>query len=289
MYGNDELNDIIANSDCIARVFQLDFLLALDEIGQKWILDRLTKIPMRLAANLAWQVCASNSGVADRLKYKFRDVFNWVLKSTQLRHPYTKTTAKDSRPFDEALFYAAKRNEIAFAASEFKDMQFINFIQFCPRSSLFAERMFQEDFFRNLSAINEYAMVKALSLVDFNIAYNFTRQILNQDFDIEVKRMVIGQYQNLFVTNPSNCDYLMTAAFKDNVELANTYINSTGFASLYLSMAAMGEDSNSHLAMLMLADSKLDALKEWIEFDRDSLLNAIDLEDVIEDYMSNNV
>lgn len=289
MYDDDVLKDMVVNSDCISRVFQLDFLLALDDANQKWILDKLTKVPMRLAAHLAWQVCASNSSVADRLKYKFRNVFKWVLKSAPLRHPYSKTSAQDSRPFDEVLFHAAKRNEIALAATGFKDMHFVNFIQFCPSSSLFTERMFQEDFFRNLNIVNEYAMVKAMSLVDFNIAYNFTRQILNQDFDVAVKRTVIGQYQNLFVSNPNYHNYLALTAFKDNDEIARNYKHSTGFASLYLSMAAMGEDSNSHLAMLMLADSKWDALKEWIEFDRDSLLNAIDLEDVIEDYMSNNV
>lgn len=289
MYDDYVLKDMIVNSDCISRVFQLDFLLALDDTGQKWIFDKLAKVPMRLAAHLAWQVCASNSGVVDRLKYKFRNVFKWVLKSIQLRHPYSKTSAQDSRPFDEVLFHAAKRNEIALAAAGFNDTQFVNFIQFCPSSSLFTERMFQEDFFRNLNIVNEYAMVKAMSLVDFNIAYNFTRQILNQDFDVAVKRTVIGQYQNLFVSNPNNHNYLAVTAFKDNDEIARNYKRSSGFASLYLSMAAMGEDSNSHLAMLMLADSKWDALKEWIEFDRDSLLNAIDLEDVIEDYMSNSV
>ncbi len=282
MYSDDEFKDIVANSDCIARVFQLDFLLALDAASQEWILSKLTKIPMRLAAHLAWQVCASSSGTADRLKYKFRATFNWVLKSAQLRHPYSKTSAKDSRPFDDVMFHAAKRNEIAAAAAGFNDC-FSDFIRFYPSSSLFTERMFQEDFFRNLSIANAYAMVKAMSLVDFSIAYNFTRQILNQDFSIDVKRTVIGQYQILGVTNPSCHRYLMEMAFKGNDELAHSYSHSASFASLYLSMAAMGEDSNSHAAMLMVMDSRWNALKEWLELDKESLLNAIDLEAVLED------
>ena len=53
---------------------------------------------------------------------------------------------------------------------------------------------------------------------------------------------------------------------------------------LYITAAACGEDCSSHLAMLLLAtkDKNLNSmLKEWLEIDRMSLLNALDLEDVI--------
>ena len=95
-----------------------------------------------------------------------------------------------------------------------------------------------------------------------------------------------------FQSQQIGTEHILIAILKDTDCVAARLLNTMHIqiSKLYNDLlAAMGEDSNSHLAMLMLADSKWDALKEWIEFDRDSLLNAIDLEDVIEDYMSNNV
>ena len=224
MYGDDSLKDFCLNSDCFGRIFQLDFLLELDKYGQEWIVEHLKKIPMRLAAGLAWQVCASNSGAADMLKYKFRKSFDWVLKAAKLRHPYATTRAKDSRPIDAIIFKAINHHDICAAANAFDDDMFVDFIRFKPTSSMFLERMFQEDFFESLNLTKAYALVKSMSLTeDFNIQYHFTRQILNQDIAVEIKQTVVGEYQNTAIANPTVHDALMHIAFGENDEIARIY------------------------------------------------------------------
>ena len=281
MYSDEELNDIISNSDCIARVFQLDFLLALPQAGQDWILNKLMKIPMNLAATLSWQVCSAESSAADRLKFNFRKTFDWILRSNQLRHPYARSVSKDNRAIDKVFFEYAKHDAMMLAAEDFnKNMQFASFLRYKPCSSMFSERMYQEDFFSHLNLANAWELVQALDKVEFRIAYHFVRQVLSSDFGIGVKTQVAKTFAKLRTMR--NRVWLLRLAFDNNEDMIYMYNNTMEFAPLYLNLAVLGKDNNSHVAMLMLMDERYDKLKEWLDYDGEELLNSIDIKDTIE-------
>ena len=279
---NDEFDEIFKNSACIDRVFQLDFVLNLKKDSQEWILSKLKKVPITIASYLAWQICSSTSSVADSLKYKFRKNFDWIYKSN-IRHPYS-FSAVFSEYLDRMILADMKHSSFALAAANHinkinTQLSLISFI-YCLSYSLFKNRLYQADVFGLLHNTHAWMMLKSLKSIDFRIAYNLIRQILTEDFDLNVKHEAL---KTLISLNDSlNESYLLQLAFNDCDDLKNEYLSNSSFATLYLSLAALGKNNNVHAAMLMLMQRRHKQLEEWKLIDSKSLYAAIGIEDILE-------
>lgn len=287
----EEMQKLFDNSDCFSRIFQLDFVLNLNSAMQDWVIEQFPLVSIDLAMNLCWQVCSSQSYVADRMKYKFHKIFeskNFQAKS--IRHPYSSKLSRNGKALDIKLFELVKTHKnVSECIQRMNQRYILDWILESPKSSLFMERLFQEDVFRNLDAFEMHYMVNKLSSLPFNVEYRFVRQILQSDafgeIDVEVKSRVISMFRE----DMCNIEkfYQLHKKVQDSgidQEILSKALRSKSFSMLYITAAACGEDCSSHLAMLLLAtkDKNLNSmLKEWLEIDRMSLLNALDIEDVI--------
>ena len=127
-----------------------------------------------------------------------------------------------------------------------------------PKSSLFMERLFQEDIFKNLDALEMHHMVNKLSSLPFDVEYRFVRQILQSDefgeFGIEVKRRVISMFrEDMF--NVGKFYQLSKKVWDAGIdcELLRTACKSKSFSMLYITATACGKECSSHLAMRLLS------------------------------------
>lgn len=287
----EEMQKLFDNSDCFARIFQLDFVLNLDSAMQDWVIEQFPLVSRSLVLNLCWQVYSSRSYAADRMKYKFHKIFESKSFRTEIiRHPYSSKLCESGIALDEKLFKLVKTHKNVCECIQRMNQRYIlDWILESPKSSLFMERLFQEDVFRNLDAFEMHYMVNKLSSLPFDVEYRFVRQVLQSDafgeIGIEVKRSVISKFRG-DLCNIEKYYQLYKKVSDAGIDqgLLTKAIVSNSFSMLYITAAACGKDCSSHLAMLLLANHNKNMnsmLKEWLEIDRTSLLNALDLEDAI--------
>lgn len=287
----EELQKLFDNSDCFSRIFQLDFVLNLNSEMQDWVIDQFPLVSISLVLNLCWQVCSSRSYAADRMKYKFRKICESKSFRTEIiRHPYSSKLSKSGKALDTKLFELVKAHKDVSECIQLMNQRYVlDWILKSPKSSLFMERLFQEDVFRNLDALEMHHMVNKLSSLPFDVEYRFVRQVLQSDefgeIGIEVKRRVISMFRK-DLCNFEKYYQLYKKVSDAGIDqgLLTKAIESNSFSTLYITAAACGKDCSSHLAMMILANHNKNTnsmLKEWLEIDHMSLLNALDLEDVI--------
>ena len=104
----DEFPEIIKHSRLYLRMFQLDFFFRCMQPQIDWLFIHLKKVPARVAAYLAWQICKSESQVADAVKFRFRREFDWILEYGPKHHPYNSFLSKSIYNFDQMFFQSCK-------------------------------------------------------------------------------------------------------------------------------------------------------------------------------------
>ena len=95
------------------------------------------------------------------MKYKFHKIFeskNFQAKS--IRHPYSSKISRDGKALDTKLFELVKTHKNVRECIQRMNQRYIlDWILESPKSSLFMERLFQEDVFKNLDAFEMHYMV----------------------------------------------------------------------------------------------------------------------------------
>lgn len=280
-FNKDEFKQLRYDSDCIARVFQLDFLNKLSSQNQEWVFNQLKNIPLRSAAYLAWQVCSSKSKASDAMKYKYRKEIGWILSSISTSHPYAHKATWNIDELDDELFFFAHHGSVADAAPNMKVNEFCKIIDHCPERSLFAERMYQLDFFERLEPICMLHMLNSCSQCLMNSKYpiyKFVRQILTSDLTLEIKlsaamnaKKLLGSYAMQDFVYITSCDQ----------DFAMSLFNSKNFAEMFIRLTAYGERLSSHAIAFLLFAGKTKFLKQWLEMDEESLVASFNIADVI--------
>lgn len=256
----EELQKLFDNSDCFARIFQLDFVLNLNSEMQDFVIDLFPLVSRSLALNLCWQVCSSQSYAADRMKYKFHKIFEQKSFRTEIiRHPHSsKFMSESGKVLDAKLVELLKAHKDVSKCIQWMNQRYILDWIIAPKSSLFMERMFQEDVFKNLDALEMNCMVNRISSLPFDVEYRFVRQVIQSDefgeIGVEVKRRVIVKFRE-DMRDVEKFYQLCKKVWDSGIdgELLRTACKSKSFSMLYITATACGEDCSSHLAMWLLS------------------------------------
>ena len=114
---------------------------------QDWVIEQFPLVSIDLAMNLCWQVCSSQSYAADRMKYKFHKIFEQKSFRTEIiRHPHSsKFMSESGKVLDAKLFELLKVHKDVSKCIQWMNQRYILDWIIAPKSSLFMERMFQED------------------------------------------------------------------------------------------------------------------------------------------------
>ena len=302
---DDSFKDIVRDSCCFAKMFQLDWLFKCHEPEIEFSVSHLKKIPLKVAAYFAWQICKSESKVSDRLKYRLRNELSWILGSKSLHHPYGRSMiGKSSAVLDQWFFNVAKHDAICdIPRADNFTLEMFRELMTGLNHSLFRERILQLDFFMACNEIQKFILVKELPNVDDAIAARFIEQVFMADVSTEIKREICKHVarRNWFndryeIMCPGRADEqsLDPSFFLAHCTLGKEHVlemmeSCDSFSELLMKMTLEGELRQDLIAMCLLFSHEMKFLKSWLEVDRDGLDSRYKISDVVESILAEEI
>ena len=268
----NDIDAIIGSSILGARLFQLDFAL---KCNLEKIIDLLNIIKKSKSswmssygAYLCWQILRSKSEKSDMFKTALRSEFNKIITSRpHLRHPYRYGCAHHVELFDDMISLYCTSNEVAenvarWSAESLK--KYYTNIEW----SLFARRMLQYDVIGSLPDIMKYVALNSIEPGCMN-AEPLCVQLLDSSEHIDVKLKALDIFSGF------NCVYAEGTPEREILDCKS-------FSQMMMKSTLIGEFDMKKIAIDLIRNARLDVLRDWIAYDKDSFESCINASDIVE-------
>jgi hypothetical protein len=256
-------DDIIKNSLYSDRLFQLDFILQCNINEIDYIIKKINtnKISIK-TLYFIWQILKSNSYKVNHIKYALRDYIKDCNKN--YKHPYQYGSIIVEQLDDQCIKYIDKNKTIFNILYQYYDNSelFLKYLNDVDKS-LFKYRFMQFDFISQLKDDLLFVFLNNIYTSTDNFE-KFNAQIFDSDIDFEIKKHCFNMSKNNVAV------YITDNKYSDICNECES------IAELLLKISIFGIDID-YMFILFLMFNKLNWLKEWIEFDKntvDSLLNV---------------
>lgn len=276
----------LQDSDCVARLFQLDFITRCNFTEQRYFMVLSRRYGTYQSTYLSWQVLKSN--LDDSTKHMFRGNLDL---SVPYRHPYAGITGRLASEFD-TLFLDKERNliEIVDILNSMQSDRFSSFC-ICLCRSLFFERILQLDIFSMLTDDRKWILVGKIcsslsrfepisgsrdsntwcNLIDCMCRFN--KQVFCSTLDTDLKC-------DLYETTYRICNYLELERIPDSVKLEIDEASS--YAELELNLVLNGIDEiGVPVVLYMLRQHRIDHLTGFVKHHGDFLAKYFDICDMV--------
>lgn len=265
---NDSFKSIIAYSLHWTRLFQLDFLLKCNDKGVDFLLKKLKSVPGSIAAYCCWQICKSESGSSQRMKFKFKKEMDWILSSFKTRHPYSTIAAKSVAQVDAKLFKACARDEFVAEVASLSDDEFSTLVNLSS-CSIFKFRLHSLDVFLELSPIKQWIFMRNCNFFQSNYTETFLWQVLASDVDNEVKKVAVDCFGRDKMVNKEGDPY-------------NAYLACSTYSEMMLKMTLDGNFNWQKMIEILLKYEKWKLLCQWAEQDPTTFNDVFKIGDVVQ-------
>lgn len=277
----DKFKDIILNSSYSSRLFQFDFYLKLSYIEQKWFIKKLySDTPYWLASLCVWQILRYSvlTKTSNRLSNKFE--FHIIVQDNNYRHPYRNGEEKYIVDFDNLCFEYAKNSCISLIPYDVNTTKLVKVFKHL-RNSLFVTRIFQADFFSNLSITGKWSFIHEgldcamhgkldCALMHGKIIQDFLSQIIESDEELDIKLDIIKTLKQ-----NNDFKYIFDQKIKKLVDECDS------FSEMLLKLTMFPQVKIQSIILYLLL-CKPNWLKEWTNFDVQDLDNKLTCSYIVE-------
>lgn len=277
----DDFNDIILNSSYSSRIFQLDFYLRMSFDEQGWFIEKLANSSQRwLIGRCIWQILRYGilTNTSNTLQHKKE--LHSIIKNINYQHPYSCGKEKFIVEFDNLCFEFAKNNQISLIPTLIDNEKISRFFKYIT-NSLFVIRIFQEDFFCNLSVVAKWHFINTAlkyTFIDEKVIRDFLAQIIESNENIDVKLAVIKMMRE-------NGDYKYILGY-NNSKIRDIIDECVSFSDFILQLSLFNFDQIQTIVLHLILN-KPDWIKEWAEFDKEGLNNVLNCSNIAEKIMVN--
>ena len=232
----DNLSEVWRYSDCYEKIFQIDYFLNSSHDVQEWIFKHLKKVPMKDAATFCWQCCSSLSFISEYTKNRIHREFNWILKNTKVKHPYSNSCESFIKNFDMWIFESLKEgNDFVQTIIDMPDNIFNKHAGWLT-SSLFHKRIYQIDIFESLlSVLRQWLLIDKFRYMNLRDILDISSQIFGSSLDKEIKKACAKELTKSY--HWGNYEMLL---FKHDQDILKIVNSSRSFDEVQLELAMRG-------------------------------------------------
>lgn len=288
---DDDLDNTLRNSNCVTRIFQLDFIskCGFDERRYFMVLSR--RYGDFQANYLSWQVMQSDLDCCTRNMFRP----NLSIRKRGQQHPHTGIYGRVAVDFDK--MFLSKNIGVCEISNILNSMTNNDFSSFCVclSNSLFVERILQLDTFTIISSEKKWILLNKLCESISRRSHSnsddittcrglndclrrFVKQVLGSQIDTDIKCEV---FNRLFAM----CRF--PEMHKVSGDIKSKILTVDSYPELELSLVLNGlEDNWLTYVICMLSYKRIDLVNGFCKIHGDLLERYFDITDMIRELWS---
>ena len=276
----DQLNEVLKYSDTSPRLLSYGFLQKLGISQLKQFADALNRdFPGNAieVAFLHFQILAWGSPTERNIFHHAR-VNNMELMRN-VERPYSGTSGGEYLEFDRDFADADEGFHFANIVNGLKLNSLSRYLKNCVRYSTVAERLFQEDVFRQIDPMHQWVMLRDFPMEGPLSLLKGLKQILCSGVvGVQVKKAVVRILRDFYVWG----DFFRTGVFADNKLLVDIDI-ANSFNWIAMKLELRGDDRLCDWILLyVLMRRGVEFLKPGLNGHRELFKRYFDIVDLLE-------